>query len=81
MTGEDEKTCPQCAETVKSAANICRFCGFSFAGGQGGRGAPWSNFHQTINAGPAKNSFQSCMGCVGLVIVALFVISIFGGLN
>ncbi len=26
----DEKTCPDCAETIKSAANICRFCGLRF---------------------------------------------------
>lgn len=27
----DEKTCPDCAENVKSAAKICRFCGHTFA--------------------------------------------------
>lgn len=26
----DSKTCPECAETVKSAAKVCRFCGFKF---------------------------------------------------
>lgn len=26
----DTKTCPDCAEEVKSAANICRFCGYQF---------------------------------------------------
>lgn len=26
----DGKTCPQCAETVKAAAKICRFCGYKF---------------------------------------------------
>jgi uncharacterized membrane protein YdbT with pleckstrin-like domain len=26
----DEKTCPQCAELVKAAAKICRFCGHKF---------------------------------------------------
>jgi len=26
----DEKTCPQCAETVKAAAAICRFCRYEF---------------------------------------------------
>lgn len=26
----DTKACPQCAETVKAAAKVCRFCGHSF---------------------------------------------------
>jgi Uncharacterised protein family UPF0547 len=28
--GADHKTCPQCAEEVKAAAQVCRFCQFSF---------------------------------------------------
>jgi hypothetical protein len=27
---QDEKVCPECAETVKAAAKKCRFCGHSF---------------------------------------------------
>lgn len=27
---DEEKTCPQCAEGVKAAAKICRFCGHNF---------------------------------------------------
>ncbi|MBI4970070.1 MAG: superinfection immunity protein, partial [Rhodospirillales bacterium] len=27
---EDSKTCPRCAESVKAAAQICRFCGHAF---------------------------------------------------
>jgi len=26
----EEKTCPQCAERVKAAALVCRFCGYQF---------------------------------------------------
>ena len=26
----DEKTCPRCAEQVKAAARICRYCGHNF---------------------------------------------------
>ena len=26
----DEKICPDCAETVKAAAKVCRFCGYRF---------------------------------------------------
>lgn len=28
VSGEHLKTCPDCAEEVKSAAHVCRFCGF-----------------------------------------------------
>jgi len=26
----EEKTCPRCAEQVKAAAQVCRFCGHNF---------------------------------------------------
>lgn len=46
----DTKTCPRCAETVKRAAAVCRFCGHEFgapppvaAGRTDGRFAPGSN--------------------------------------
>lgn len=28
----DEKVCPDCAETIKAAARVCRFCGYRFDG-------------------------------------------------
>ena len=30
LTVSEEKTCPKCAEQVKVAAQICRFCGHNF---------------------------------------------------
>ena len=30
MTGDEAKVCPDCAETVKGEARVCRFCGYRF---------------------------------------------------
>jgi hypothetical protein len=30
ISGSEEKTCPQCAEQVKVAAKVCRYCGHKF---------------------------------------------------
>lgn len=27
---DDQKNCPRCAESVKRAAKVCRFCGYEF---------------------------------------------------
>ena len=35
----DTKTCPACAEIVKAAANVCRFCGHRFDSAPRARGA------------------------------------------
>lgn len=35
---EAEKTCPKCAEKVKAAAKVCRFCGHEFADEQAAEG-------------------------------------------
>jgi hypothetical protein len=32
-TPGDEKVCPDCAETVKGSARVCRFCGYRFHSG------------------------------------------------
>ncbi len=31
VRGLRSKTCPKCAERVKAAALVCRFCGYKFA--------------------------------------------------
>jgi len=38
--GEDTKVCPDCAEEVKAAARVCRFCRYRFDGGAAERASP-----------------------------------------
>lgn len=75
MVAGDEKICPRCAETIKAAAVVCRFCGAEFA-------APEPRSHPVRsalpdNAGletPPKKSGQGvAIGCVSLVFVVLLI--------
>lgn len=50
----DEKQCPNCAETVKAAAKVCRHCGYDF----------------DKNVNPAtKKGKRSALGCLLLIII------------
>lgn len=67
----DEKTCPKCAESVKSAAAVCKHCGHDFA----------EPANATVEVA-SKKSISKSKGCLIILgaIVALGVIgSIAGG--
>ncbi len=56
----DEKKCPQCAETIKADALVCRFCGHSFVTGQSGKPA------QAAKRGIGKRGV-GCLVSLGLL--------------
>lgn len=70
----DEKKCPNCAETVKAEAKVCRHCGYNFETGRApGAAAP--------PVAPKKKSglMKGGLGCLGLVVLIIVLTVIFGG--
>lgn len=66
----DEKKCPQCAETVKAEAKVCRFCGHSFA----------AEVSSTTSSAPAPNKGKGWgRGCL-VVFGILIALAVFGSL-
>ena len=63
----DERKCPECAETIKRDANVCRFCGHRFRGGDPTDG-PRNEAEQKV----ARNSK---IGCAAAVIAAVLLVA------
>ncbi len=70
--GEDEKTCPKCAETVKAAAEICKHCGYNFRAG-----TVADNPSPAPKAGMSKG--KGCLIALGVLVGLGVVASLAGG--
>ena len=69
-----EKTCPQCAETVKAEAKICRFCNYNFETGTPGD-------TRAVPASPAKKKAlgKGCLVVIGIIVALIVIGAIAGG--
>lgn len=58
----DEKPCPRCAETIKSAAVVCKHCGY--------------DFHATASVKPAekKSKIGKIIGYIALGFIGLIIL-------
>ena len=75
MTTSDEKVCPRCAETVRAAAKVCRFCGHEFEA--------QALKPLKVSLGEPAEKKKAAGGCakfVGAVIVLIFLAAIVGSI-
>ncbi len=64
MIKSAQKVCPQCAEKVKTEAQVCRFCSFRFADSAGGVPVFYAS---APAAAPGSTVLTSCPDCGGKV--------------
>lgn len=66
---DDEKICPRCAETVKKAALVCRYCGHEFETPP--KTQPPRQFVKPPppDDSKSKQARNGLLGCLGLIVV------------
>jgi hypothetical protein len=74
---EETKVCPDCAETVKAGANVCRFCGYRFVSDE-----PSASAQQPPSAKSRRSKgvrIRNVIAVVGGVLLVIIVIQHYRG--
>jgi hypothetical protein len=79
----DERACPECAETIKTAAKVCRHCGYRLDQAPPPPIAPPPQPPTPPSSKPAAEPMTTgskfAIGCVGLLIFFIIIGMIAGG--
>ena len=79
---DDTKTCPHCAEIIKRAARVCRFCGYDFATGQRNAAVVEQVVQQPVESVRARSGVWDGVkiGCgIFIVLPLLIILGLLGG--
>lgn len=75
---DTEKTCPRCAEQVKAAALVCRFCGHEFGDGASTKPSPADSVQSFARPSAQPTSGINAKSIAGGIIVVVIIIVALG---
>jgi len=76
---DETKECPSCAESIRAKAVRCRFCGFDYetmVREDRALSGPSTPRERPIIVRTGPNSFQSCLGCLGTIVLGVIILTL-----